>query len=268
MYGNDLVSSGGETLLSDGVGATRQTTSSSQGVVWSSAYTAFGQPIAAGGSTGNHYQWGAGSGYRSDGFGPADALPLTKVGCRYYDPEFGCFLSRDTVLSQSPYVYCDGDPVNNSDPSGHWIINIGSPGGGSANTDGSANGDAATGYSATGQGTSFQSSSGSSTSSSSGSGTSDITGGVKTQGLTSTVSLTSAPVTLTAQENNGHFVSAGYSGSINLFGPISVTFGGTANVMPSLDQASLGVAYRSGGFMAGLSESSTGVTMLSIGYNK
>ena len=42
-----------------------------------------------------------------------------KVGCRYYDPEFGCFLTRDTKLSQKPYAYCDGDPVNFSDPSGH-----------------------------------------------------------------------------------------------------------------------------------------------------
>jgi len=96
-----------------------QTSSSSQGVAWSAAYTAFGQPIAIGGSTGNHSQWGAGSGYRSDGFGPADALPLTKVGARYYDPEFGGFLSRDTDLSQSPYAYCNGDPVNFSDPTGH-----------------------------------------------------------------------------------------------------------------------------------------------------
>jgi len=122
FYGNGLVSTAGETLLSDGLGATRQTTSSSQSVVWSGTYTAFGQPIALAGGTGNHYQWGAASGYRSDSFGPANALPLTKVGARYYDPEFGCFLSRDTDLSQSPYAYCGGDPVNRTDPSGHsWF---------------------------------------------------------------------------------------------------------------------------------------------------
>jgi len=119
LYGNGLATTGGETLLYDGLGATRQTADGNQNVLSSSAYTAFGQPLAIGGSTGNHSQWGAGSGYRSDGFGPADALPLTKVGARYYDPEFGGFLSRDTDLSQSPYAYCNGDPVNFSDPTGH-----------------------------------------------------------------------------------------------------------------------------------------------------
>jgi len=119
LYGNGLATTGGETLLYDGIGAVRQTADGYQNVVWSSAYTAFGQPIAVSGSTGNHYQWGASSGYRSDGFGPADALPLTRVGARYYDPEFGCFLTRDADLSQSAYVYCYGDPINFYDADGH-----------------------------------------------------------------------------------------------------------------------------------------------------
>jgi len=119
LYGNGLVSSGGEILLSDGLGAVRQTTNSSQNVQWSGTSQAYGVSLAASGGTVNHYQWGAESGYRSDGFGPTYASPLLKVGARYYDPEFGCFLSRDTDLSQAPYVYCDGDPVNCTDPSGH-----------------------------------------------------------------------------------------------------------------------------------------------------
>ena len=119
LYGNGLVSSGGETLLPDGLGCTRGTTNGSDGVVWASGYTAFGQAVGQSGSTSSHYGWGAGSGYRSDGFGPTYASPLMKVGARYYDPEFGCFLTRDTDLSQSPYAYCNGDPVNLSDPTGH-----------------------------------------------------------------------------------------------------------------------------------------------------
>ena len=73
------------------------------------------------------YGWGAGSGYRTDGFGPTGGAALQKVGARYYDPEFGCFLTRDTDLGQKPYVYCDGDPVNCTDPSGHkgsWWQNL------------------------------------------------------------------------------------------------------------------------------------------------
>ncbi len=65
--------------------------------------------------------YNASSGYRSDGDGAAGAAALQKVGARYYDPQFGCFLTRDTDLSQRPYAYCDGDPVNNTDPTGHDV---------------------------------------------------------------------------------------------------------------------------------------------------
>jgi len=42
------------------------------------------------------------------------------VGARYYDAQVGRFISRDTYLDQPPYLYCDHDPVNAVDPSGHW----------------------------------------------------------------------------------------------------------------------------------------------------
>jgi RHS repeat-associated protein len=54
------------------------------------------------------------SGYRSDG----DA-GLMQVGARYYDAQVGRFITRDTVLTEHPYIYCDHDPVNAVDPSGH-----------------------------------------------------------------------------------------------------------------------------------------------------
>ena len=47
-----------------------------------------------------------------------------KVGCRYYDPQVGSFTTRDTYLDQKPYLYCEHDPVNGVDPSGHdweWL---------------------------------------------------------------------------------------------------------------------------------------------------
>ena len=128
LYGNGLVSAGGETLLYDGLGAVRQTTgSSSPAVQWSGSYQAYGAASSTSGSTGTPYKWGAGSGYRSDGFGPTYAAPLQKVGARYYDPEFGCFLTRDTELDESPYLYCDSDPINCTDPDGHKKIVITDP---------------------------------------------------------------------------------------------------------------------------------------------
>jgi RHS repeat-associated protein len=48
---------------------------------------------------------------------------LLKVGCRYYDPQLGAFTSRDTELDQVPYLYCEHDPINAVDPSGHDFWN-------------------------------------------------------------------------------------------------------------------------------------------------
>jgi len=53
-------------------------------------------------------------GYRTDG----DA-GLMHVGARHYDAQVGRFVTRDTVLSEHPYLYCEHDPANWVDPSGH-----------------------------------------------------------------------------------------------------------------------------------------------------
>ena len=82
-----------------------------QGTLTSSA---FGQTVASTGSSTSAYQFGATSGYRTEG----DA-GLTLVGCRFYDAQVGRFITRDTYLDQKPYAYCDGDPVNYVDPNGH-----------------------------------------------------------------------------------------------------------------------------------------------------
>ena len=46
-------------------------------------------------------------------------MGLTLVGCRFYDAQVGRFITRDTYLDQAPYAYCNGDPVNVVDPTGH-----------------------------------------------------------------------------------------------------------------------------------------------------
>ncbi|MCS6830016.1 MAG: RHS repeat-associated core domain-containing protein [bacterium] len=75
---------------------------------------AFGNAVAQWGSTSNPYRFAGAWGYRDDG----DA-GLLHVGARYYDPQVGRFLSRDAVLSEHPYLYCEHEPVNRVDPSGH-----------------------------------------------------------------------------------------------------------------------------------------------------
>ena len=119
-YGNDLLRKDGEYPLCDGLGSARAETSSSQAVTFAVNTDAFGNQIASSGSTASSYQFGATSGYRNDG----DA-GLLKVGCRYYDPQLGAFTSRDTELDQKPYLYCEHDPVNAVDPSGHDTVSIG-----------------------------------------------------------------------------------------------------------------------------------------------
>ncbi len=113
-YGNALIRKDGETPLYDGLGTARAETSSAQAVTFTQTPDAFGNTVATTGSTGSSYQFAATSGYRSDG----DA-GLMKVGARYYDPQTGSFITRDTYLDQKPYLYCEHDPVNAVDPSGH-----------------------------------------------------------------------------------------------------------------------------------------------------
>lgn len=118
-YGNGLLSKGLESYLYDGQGSTRQMTNMSGAVTSSSTADAFGNTVASSG-TKPEYGYGAQSGYRDDG----DA-GLLHIGARYYDPQVGLFTTRDTYLSEKPYQYCDNDPVNYHDPSGHqnqaWI---------------------------------------------------------------------------------------------------------------------------------------------------
>ncbi len=49
---------------------------------------------------------------------------LYYMNARYYDPATGRFISEDIYRGDGEafrhlYVYCDGDPVNDTDPSGH-----------------------------------------------------------------------------------------------------------------------------------------------------
>lgn len=54
---------------------------------------------------------------------------LYYMNARYYDPETGRFISQDSYRGKNEsfwhlYVYCNGDPVNSVDPTGHAVANI------------------------------------------------------------------------------------------------------------------------------------------------
>jgi len=105
------------------LGSERTVTNSGQSVTATLTLSAFGQTVASSGSSTSAHQFGATSGYRTEG----DA-GLTLVGCRFYDAQVERFLSRDTDLNEAPYTYCD--PVNVTNPSGHTGIVSGTGGAG------------------------------------------------------------------------------------------------------------------------------------------
>jgi len=113
-YGSALLRKDGEYPLFDGQGSERTVTNSSQSVTGTISYYAFGPTLATTGSSTSAYMYGATAGYRTEG----DA-GLMKVGARYYDAQVGRFITRDTELDQHPYLYCNHEPVNHVDPSGH-----------------------------------------------------------------------------------------------------------------------------------------------------
>ncbi|MDD4493086.1 MAG: hypothetical protein PHV32_01835 [Eubacteriales bacterium] len=44
------------------------------------------------------------------------------LNARYYDPQIQRFTQSDTYRGNNPYAYCGGDPVNRTDPSGHYTV--------------------------------------------------------------------------------------------------------------------------------------------------
>lgn len=120
QYGNSLVSRNDDVVLGDGLGTVRQTVDSSQAVTSTFTTEAFGVAVSQWGSSSNPYRFAGLWGYRDDG----DA-GLLHVGARYYDPQVGRFISRDAVLSEHPYLYCEHEPVNAVDPSGEdWFDDL------------------------------------------------------------------------------------------------------------------------------------------------
>lgn len=70
--------------------------------------------------------------FRYRGYYYDTSIGLYYLNSRYYDPETGRFLNEDLVSYLEPetigginlYAYCLNDPVNNIDPSGHFVISL------------------------------------------------------------------------------------------------------------------------------------------------
>ncbi|MBH8599713.1 MULTISPECIES: RHS repeat-associated core domain-containing protein [unclassified Thermoactinomyces] len=90
-------------------------------VPWTYTYDAFGNLVSQTGTVVNPYTY---AGYRYD-----KETGLYYLQSRYYNPDTGRFLTRDTFegipsdpLSQHKYIYCQNNPVNNIDPNDiRWL---------------------------------------------------------------------------------------------------------------------------------------------------
>jgi len=124
-YGDDLLSQKRSSLTSyyhyDGQLSTRQLSDASQNVTDTYTYDAFGVLLNRSGSTENNYL------YSGEQYDPNCGFYYLRA--RYYNASVGCFITMDTFpgmqfepASLHKYLYCEGNPVGNWDPSGKLNI--------------------------------------------------------------------------------------------------------------------------------------------------
>ena len=125
VYGNDLIkqrrAANDAYYHYDGLGSTRALSNTAAAITDTYAYDAYGQISNSSGSTQNNYLF---AGEQFDA-----ALDNYYLRARYYDPAHGRFTTMDTFpgideepLTLNKYLYSNGDPVNNIDPSGNFSI--------------------------------------------------------------------------------------------------------------------------------------------------
>ena len=104
----------------DGHGSVRFLTDTNGAITDTYTYDAYGTLIASTGSTPNNYL------YAGQQWDPETGFYYNRA--RYLNPDLGRFWTMDTYagnnedpLSLHKYLYCQGNPVDNDDPSGHDI---------------------------------------------------------------------------------------------------------------------------------------------------
>ena len=120
LYGNGRIAQAGSTaeyFLSDALGSVRQLADPAGAVTLTQSYAPYGDVVSSVGTSQTSYAF----------TGEAlDANGLTYLRARYYAPQDGRFISRDTwagnysnPLSLNRWNYVEGNPINWVDPSGY-----------------------------------------------------------------------------------------------------------------------------------------------------
>ncbi len=125
VYGDDLIkqrrAANDSYYHYDGLGSTRALSNTAAAITDTYAYNAYGQLIDQTGTTANDYLF---TGEQFDA-----ALNNYYLRARYYDPVSGRFTQMDDwegiekrPASLHKYTYVENDPLNNIDPTGHFLI--------------------------------------------------------------------------------------------------------------------------------------------------
>jgi RHS repeat-associated protein len=129
-WGNDLLSQtrirgrgGWQAFLPDGLGSIRAIADSHGRIIDTLNYDAFGNDLTPTAQRPTNY------GFAGEPTDPSTGLSFLRA--RYYDPTIGRFTARDDLIQGGPgtqgfnrYAYVEDNPVNATDPSGHFLDTI------------------------------------------------------------------------------------------------------------------------------------------------
>src|SRR5690606_21633836 len=117
LYGNTP-----EYFITDALGSVRQLTHESSAVLMTQSYDPYGNVVSSAGSVDSIY------GYTGE---QTDVTGNVYLRARYYNPIDGRFLTKDTWGGQANqpatlnrWNYVEGNPINYTDPSGHYRVGM------------------------------------------------------------------------------------------------------------------------------------------------
>jgi len=118
-----------QCIFTDGKNAISQTDSTGTNVTSTQQYNAFGQPVSYTSSTNKQINKLTNqqlniltNPFQYDGYYYDQESGLYYLNARYYSPTLMQFISMDTYDIANRYSYCDGNPIGNEDPTGHFSV--------------------------------------------------------------------------------------------------------------------------------------------------